>query len=267
MSYQFKKLNKSFNEIKQLIDTTFKINSKYNKHKSYLDISNEDIFNLNNKILNNFIDNNLTNNKRIILIVMECILCFMNVRNIKELPDIFNKFDYIIRFAIDIKPKYTKYQICKSIELWINERNINYNNLDDISTSYMFLIKNNYIDIPSIKKWLYKDNITKYISNSQNIITLTNYVLLRTQFIKILDYAKEIYKNYNSNDYYSNADYSNADYKLFLELKNNSAEENIPKLDYLDRDFSSYTSSNTYTNEFSNLSLTTDTSSSSIVFE
>jgi hypothetical protein len=255
MSCQFKKLNKSFNEIKQLIDTTFKINYKSNKHKSYLDISNEDI-------LNNFIDNNLANNKRIILIVMECILCFMNVRNIKELPDIFNKFDYIIRFVIDIKPKYTKYQICKSIELWINKRNINYDNLDDISTSYMFLIKNNYIDTPSIKKWLYKDNISKYIVNSRNIITLTNYVLLRTQFIKILDYAKESYKNYNSKD-----DYSNTDYKLFLELKNNSAEQNIPKLDYLDRDFSSYTSSNTYTNEFSNLSLTTNTSSSSIVFE
>jgi hypothetical protein len=248
-------LTKSYDIIESLIY------NKLKNKKSYLDISDEEIFDLNNQILNVFIDNNLINNKRIILIIMECILCFLNITSFKSFPDVFNKFDYVLKFAIDIKPSYTKYHVCKCIELWINSRNINYDNLDDIVVSYMYLLNNNYIDVPSLKKWLHKNDYAKYNYNCLGGITLNNFVLFRTQFFKIIDIVNSYrYKQITDNE----------PFKMFLQLK---YTDKLPQLQYFSNDDSI---------EFSNVSDGTDLSdglyndtfneyeysiSSSIVFE
>ena len=206
-------LTKSYDIIESLIY------NKLKNKKSYLDISDEEIFDLNNQILNVFIDNNLINNKRIILIIMECILCFLNITSFKSFPDVFRKFDYVLKFAIDIKPSYTKYHVCKCIELWINSRNINYDNLDDIVVSYMYLLNNNYIDVPSLKKWLHKNDYAKYNYNCMGGITLNNFVLFRTQFFKIIDIVNS----------YRNKQIPNEPVKMFLQLKYN---DKLPQLQY-----------------------------------
>jgi hypothetical protein len=250
-------LTKSYDTIETIIY------DKLKNKKSYLDISDEEIFDLNNQILNVFIDNNLINNKRIILIIMECILCFLDITSFKSFPDIFSKFDYVLKFAIDIKPSYTKYHVCKCIELWINCRNINYDNLDDIVVTYMFLLNNNYIDVPSLKKWLHKNNYAKYNYNCMGGITLNNFVLFRTQFFKIIDIVNS----------YRNKLIQNEPVKMFLQLK---YTDKLPQLQYFANEDSikfsavsehsdmSYDSDELYKDTFTKNEYST---SSSIVFE
>jgi hypothetical protein len=240
MGMRTRMMSKSYDTIKALIS------NKLKHKKSYLDISDEEIFDLNNQILNVFIDNNLINNKRIILIIMECILCFLNIESFKSFPDVFNKFNYILKFAIDIKPSYTKYNVCKCIEFWINCRNINYNNLDDIVISYIFLLNNNYIDIHSLKKWLHKNNYATYNYNCMGGITLNNFVLFRTQFFKIINYI----------NYFKNKEIHDKPVKNFLQLK---YIDNLPQIEYFSNNSNKLYNDTFNKNEYS--------ISSSIVFE
>ena len=219
MGMQTRIMTKSYDTINTLIS------NKLKNKKSYLDISDGEIFDLNNQILNVFIDNNLINNKRIILIIMECILCLLNITSFKSFPDVFSKFDYILKFAIDIKPSYAKYHVCKCIELWINCRDINYDNLDDIIVSYMYLLNNNYIDVPSLKKWLHKNNYAKYNYNCMGGITLNNFVLFRTQFFKIIDIVNS----------YRNKQITNEPIKMFLQLK---YIDKLPQIKYISKEYS-----------------------------
>lgn len=236
-SLQYTKLNNSYNCINSLLLSKIK-NSK--NYKNYLDINNDTIFNLNHEILNIFIDNNVSTNKRIILVLLECILCTLNIKSLSDIPDLFNKFDYIIKFCIDIKSSYTKYQVCKCIEIWINSNNIKYDNLDSIVNVYMFLINNKYTDIHSIKKWLYKNNYIEYNIGCMGGITLNNFVLLRTQFFKLIDIIK------NCKD--PQIEHSEP-IKTFLELQ----LKNIPKLEYF--------ADNIYNSSFDKYSFTEMTSS------
>lgn len=185
-----KKLNKAYEHIEKLL-----------KKVNIYTLTNINISRLNTDIINIFMHYNLVNDKRIVPLLLECILVFTNTTSLTQIPRLFNIFEYALKFVMEVNLSYSYYIICKCIEIWINTKNIHYTNQQELFGCYLYLIENKYIDLYSFQKWLNKIKYYEYNMSCSNNITLTNFIMLRVEIFKLIELAKT---KYNLDTQYSN---------------------------------------------------------------
>jgi len=188
---------------------------------------------------------NLVNDKKIIPLLLECILVFTNTKTLSQIPRLFNIFNYSLQFVNDIKSEYASYITCKCLEIWINTNNISYFNQSELFGCYLFLMENKYIELYSFQKWLNKNNYYTYNLSCGENITLTNFIMIRVEIFKLIKLAKtklylEQIKSSTNNSKYTNFnqsiyEFANLDNSNHNKIKNSLKNTQLITYNYFDK--------------------------------